>query len=394
MRKIFLTVICLFIIPLYANAFPPYKIAPGKYAKIFYDAQFGFTSRNEGSGASGDASTSEFNFRRNRLGIIGTYNKYLSFYAQTEYIEDTQVGPLHTNISDNNQNFYLIDAQVRLKLSNALHIRIGKFKHNLDRENLEACFKPLTWDRSVFVYAPFHTSRDKGVAVWGNLWGNKLQYRLAVMDGKTSGDPSPESNFRYGARIHLTLLDPENHYGYAGTYLGKKKVLTIGASYQYEPNVVYADVKDRKGAKNYHAYSFDVFFEYPFENFGVVTLSSAYLNVDFDDAYKGADPDRGSIGLNGQKNGYYVKAGYMYPEKIGPGKLQIFGRFDNFRLAKYDKFYDEDIKWYGVGLNYYVHGENLKFTIQYSTADFDKEDPNNPDVQNFDTIRAFIQVRL
>ncbi len=394
MRKILTVISLLMFLTGLAYAFPPFEIDDGKYLKIFYDAQFGYNYRDTGSGPDGTSDTNEFNFRRNRLGFIGTYNSNVSFYFQTEYIEDRQVGPLTTDISDEEKNFYVLDAQVRLKYNDALHLRLGKFKHNLTRENLEGCFTPLTMDRSLFVYAPYKTSRDKGAVVWGNLFNKKIQYKFDVMEGKTSGvSPSPSSNFRYTGRIHFTFLDPEKNYGYKGTYLGKKKVFTIGASYQYEPDVVYSDVANADGEKDYNAYSLDAFFEYPF-SFGTITASAAYLDVSFDDAYKGDDPDQTVTGLNGQKNGYYAKIAYMYPKKIGPGLFQVFYRYDGFTFAKYNNYYDNDISWFGVGFNYYIYGQNLKITGQYSETDFDKENPNDPDCQDFKTFQLFLQVRL
>jgi len=100
-------------------------------------------------------------------------------------LEDRKVGPLSTDLSDDDHDFYVLDAQIRYKFNNAFQVLLGKFKHNLTRENLEACFEPLTMDRSVFVYTPYRSSRDKGVAVWGNLFDDKFQYRLDVMEGRT-----------------------------------------------------------------------------------------------------------------------------------------------------------------------------------------------------------------
>ncbi len=37
----------------------------------------------------------------------------------------------------------------------------------------------------------------------------------------------------------MSLLDPEYEYGYRGTYLGTRSVLTIGAAYDYQPDVAY-----------------------------------------------------------------------------------------------------------------------------------------------------------
>lgn len=393
MKKVLLIVSILIFVTGLSYAFPPFQIADGKYLSIFYDAQFGYNYRDVGSGPDKDKDTNEFNFRRNRLGFIGTYNDKLSFYFQTEFLEDQTVGPLTTNFSGNH-DFYVLDAQIRYKFDNAFQVLLGKFKHNLTRENLEACFEPLTLDRSVFVYAPYKTSRDKGIALWGNLFDDKFQYRFDVMEGRTSeGGSAPNSTFRYTGRAHITLLDPENAYGYKGTYLGEKKVLTFGGSYQYEPNVVYSDMLDKSGKKDYQAYSVDAFFEYPF-SFGTVTASAAYLDISFDKAYKGMDPDTSVTGLYGEKNGYYVKAGYMLPMDIGPGKLQFFYRYDSFSFAKYGEYYNNDISWWGLGFNYYIYGQSLKITGQYSHVDFEKESKFDPNSRDFNTFQMYIQVRL
>ncbi|MEC9492428.1 selenite/tellurite reduction operon porin ExtI [Flexistipes sp.] len=398
--------IVIFIIMLFAaglaNAFPPFKIDDGKWLKIFYNGQFGYTYRDMGSGPDQSEDTNELNFRRNRLGFIGTYNSNLSFYFQTEYIEDPITEPLGVDYSNEGREFYVLDAQIRYKFNDALKLRVGKMKHNLTRENLEGCFEPLTLDRSHFVYTPFKTSRDKGVAVWGNLLNKKVGYKFDVMEGKKAeGTPSPSSNLRMTGRLHLSLLDPESGYGYNGTYLGKKTVLTIGAGYQYEPEAVYADLqRDANGniisasdIKDYTAYSVDLFYEQP-TSAGTFTFSTAYLDVSFDDAYKGTNTDPGITGLNGEKNGYYLKGAYMLPMDVGPGKLQFFARHDAFTFAKLGDVYDQDIGWTAGGFNYYIHGQDLKISGQYSQMDYDKESETDPNYQDFDTFKLFIQVRI
>ncbi len=394
MKRCIIFVTLILFLATSAFAFPPFRIDDGKWLKIFYNGQFGYTYRDMGSGPDQSEDTNEMNFRRNRMGFIGTYNSKLSFYFQTEYIEDDIVGPLSVDLSDEGKDFYVLDAQIRYKFNDAFKLRIGKMKHNLTRENLEGCFEPLTLDRSHFVYTPFKTSRDKGVAVWGNLLDKKVGYKFDVMEGKKAeDDPAPESNLRMTGRLHVTLLDPESGYGYKGTYLGKKTVFTIGGGYQYEPNAVYSNVAEAKGEEDYSAYSVDLFYEQP-TSVGTFTFSTAYLDVSFDDAYKGADPDDGAIGLNGEKNGYYVKGAYMLPMEVGPGKLQFFARHDAFTFAKLGDVYDQDIGWTGVGFNYYIFGQDLKISAQYSQMDYDEESDTDPNYQDFDTFELYIQVRI
>jgi len=399
MKKISLITALLLSIPALVPAFSAEEAATGlKTFSIFYDTQFGLTSRDMGSGPDSKDGTYEFNFRRNRFGFIGQFNKILGFYYQAEYIEDQVVTPLNIdNPGTANHDLYALDAQIRLTFYDWLQFRFGKFKHNLIRENLEGCFTPLTMDRSIFYGTPFKSSRDVGAAVWGNIISGLLQYRADAMEGKKSdGTPAPASNFRYTGRLHLSLFDKETSYGYKGTYLGKKQVLTVGGGYQYESEVVYDNVPEKEGVKDYKGYSFDLFYEQPTPA-GTITRSSAYMKLDFNDAYTGPKPDAGVVGISSTKKGYYVKAGYLIPVRLGPGQLQIFGRYDSFQFAKLkleDLSMNQKVVWLSAGFNYYIYGQALKITGEYSSLDYDKEEYYNINNQDFQTFRLFIQARF
>jgi hypothetical protein len=347
--------------------------------KLDYKGQFQLVNRDTGAGPDDDGDATEFNFRRNRLALMGAYGENFGLYVQTEYTEDTNITPF--SVSDgSDDNFQILDAVMRFKLNDSANVWVGKFKYNLTRENLESCEDPLTLDRSVLIRAPFVSTRDKGVALWGNLFEQKFQYRLDVMNGRNDSASSPESNPRYSARVHVSLLDPEAGYGYKGTYLGKKKVLTIGAAYQFEQDVAIAG----SDAVDYSAWTADIFAEYPMDGIGTFTFSGAYVDYDLDDAYQNGSPDDDVIGLTGEKNGGYIKIGYMLPNL----PLQFFARSENWSFAKLDDVYDQEIDWYGVGFNYYLRGQNLKATVEYAKADYDQDDS----VEDFDTITAQLQL--
>ena len=339
--------------------------------QLDYKGQFQMTVRDSGSGDNNEDSTSNFNFRRNRIALMGKYGDMMSLYVQTEFTEDVNVKTLGVASSNQGTEFQMLDAVMRFDIDNAFKVNVGKFKYNLSRENLEACEMPLTLDRSLFIRTAYTTTRDQGVAVWGNLFNNVFQYRADVMEGRkaVSGDTAPSSSFRYSVRSHVTLLDPESDYGYKGTYLGKKKVLTFGAAYQFEPEIAYGDTVAKTDKKDYSAWTVDAFFEYPLAGAGTVTASAAYEDVDLGDAYKGANPDPDTIGLNGQKNGWYVKGGYMLPTV----PLQFFGRYEKWKFASLNNIYDQRIDWYGGGANYFFRDQNLKLTMEVSRTAFDKE---------------------
>lgn len=69
----------------------------------------------------------------------------------------------------------------------------------------------------------------------------------------------------------------------------------------------YSDITNKTGDKDYTAWTADVFFEYPLGATGTITPSGAHLNISFDDAYKGNNPDPNSVGIDGEKNGWYVQ---------------------------------------------------------------------------------------
>jgi hypothetical protein len=355
-----------------AAAGPEWTFGPENQGtlKFEYKGQFQLVARDDGSGYQNDENTYHFNFRRNRLALMGTYGEVMSVYVQTEFTEDFNVGTLAVADQDQGSEFQMLDAVVRFDLHPAFKVSVGKFKYNFTRENLESCENPLTLDRSLYIRAPFVTTRDAGVAVWGNLYGDRLQYRADLMEGRKAVGyaTAPKSNFRYSVRGHVSLLEPESEYGYKGTYLGKKKVFTLGAAYQVEPNAVFTDTVTKLGVAHYKGWTADAYAEYPLEGVGTFTFGSAYEKVDFDESYLTLHPELGALGLNGEKNGWYVKGGYLLPKH----PVQLFGRFEQWRFAMLNNVYDQGVDWFGAGVNYFVRDQQLKLTFEASRTSFDR----------------------
>jgi hypothetical protein len=337
--------------------------------QVQYKGEFRFNFRDIGSGEDGTDSTTNFGFRRNRLAFMGAWSDKVSLYVQGEFA-DPNLAPTDFSGAGFDTDFSLLDAAVRFSFSNAFKVTVGRFKYNLSRENLEECEQALTLDRSLFIRPSYVATRDDGIAVWGNLFNDRFQYRLDAMEGRQAapGTVAPSSNPRFSARGHVTLLEPENRYGYKATYLGEKKVLTLGGAYQYESDVTYVDTDTLLGKEDYKAWTVDAFFEHPVGG-GALTASAAYEDVDLGDAYTGANPDDGATGLNGSKNGWYTKAGFLLPGT----PLQVFGRFEKWRFACLNNVFDQLVDWYGFGANYYIWGQNLKLTAEWSKTDFDQE---------------------
>lgn len=368
-----------------AHAGPVIKYKDG-WLRINYEAQLFGQIRDTGSGPDGTDDTGDIYFRRNRLILHGRVNQTYGFYYAIEHQGDRRIGDLEV-LDEPINRFTVLDAFMTADFGTSLNIRAGLTKDPLVREHNEGCFFPLSLDRSLFVYTSIpRVSRDYGVLFWGNFVENRLQYKLSAMEGLDSPD-SPETSLRYTARLHYSLFEPESLPLYFGTYLGKKKVLTVGGGYQVEPEAAYGNVAAQSMPKDYQAWTYDIFLEYPTPT-GTVTASAAYLETDFDDAYKGGDPDPASIGINGQKNGWYAKAGYLFPGKLGPGNVQLFGRYELWKFARLQDVFDQEITWISGGVNYFIDGHDLRVTLEYSRNDYDKE---AAPVEDFSTITAMLQ---
>jgi phosphate-selective porin len=340
----------------------------------------GWSQYRSFTSATDDGSQTDMFLRRNRITLSGQYNDTIGFYAQLEAGSDSRGG-------NDDRSVYYRDAYITLDYSDPLRFIVGRFKNTFSRENLEACLEPLTLDRAeVLSYTPFGGTRDTGVAVWGNLLDAKLQYRLMISDGR-EGDEVVKDSPRITTRFHYTMLDPEYDYGYRGTYLGTRKVLTFGLAYDYQPDVAYADYPARSDPQDYTAWTADVFYEYPFD-FGTVTASAAAFDYDVGDAInQNPDPE---LTINTQLDGYYAKFGYLFPSHMGPGRLQLFYRHEALDYDTDGPYYDN--QWNSIGANYYIDGQRLKVTFEYANVSFEQEHPSIHSLQDYDQATLGLQL--
>ena len=85
--------------------------------------------------------------------------------------------------------------------------------------------------------------RDAGVQLRGLVLAGHVEYRLGMFQGLRRPATMTEAaarNFpRVAGRIQINVLEPETGFFYAGTYLGAKKVLSFGASYDTQNDYHY-----------------------------------------------------------------------------------------------------------------------------------------------------------
>lgn len=181
---------------------------------------------------------------------------------------------------------------------------------------------------------PIH--RDVGVMARGLLFSETLDYRLAIVDGVA---PNESGDYpRIVGRLGVNFMDSEPGFFWAGTYLGKKSILSIGASADIEPGV-------GDGGDPYYAFAFDALADIPFGENGLVATVNAHYY--------------GPGGIIPKGMGVWADLGYRI-RKIEP-------------LVEFEYYVpsDEGFRRIGVfgGANYWIRGHHANVKLQVGAVD-------------------------
>jgi hypothetical protein len=127
---------------------------------------------------------------------------------------------------------------------------------------------------------------------------------------------------------------------------------------------------------DYTYFTADMMLEYP-TTFGTYTLTSAYIKSDFEDVhYTNLNPgDRLTNygGVNGQREGWYVRGAYLLPQTFGKeGRLQPYCYYEKFDVAALAGVTDQTVTQKAIGLNWYIRGQNVRLTFEYLKNEFAK----------------------
>lgn len=313
----------------------------------------------------------DFMIRRAYMYLKGQVTDYISFFC---HVASDKVGmemPDGKNLDKSGiglgSGVAWRDLWITLNLNEAFKIQMGRMYVPLTRAYGTTSTKcMLTADlpflqggsRGGIFYAQ-KVGRDDGLTLWGNLLDGHLQYRFMISEG-VEGDNNPEDNLRYVGRVSVSLLEPEKGWFNKGTYLGKKRVLSIGFGMDRQNDLTLAG---KEGQDN-KVWTTDLFFDHPVGE-GAVTLEAAYIDIDnctqkMPDLY-------GDLQAGDDAQNWYVSVGYLVPGSIGPGRLQPYVRYETVDVE--DK---SDTDFWSGGFNYYIKGHNCKLT-----ADYMKVDPDN-----------------
>lgn len=235
------------------------------------------------------------------------------------------------------------------------------------------------------------------LAVYAKGKLGKLDYRFTMADPMAfqkssgySGVLKTTSNFssyptkmQWNGYVHYEFLDQEsNQTPYmAGSYLGKKKVFTIGAGFVAQPKAMWhlADNQKDTVQTNMLQVAVDAFYDAPVGTDGqAISAYLNYTNFDFGPNYirnSGAmNPTTGTTNtglLNGGGNNFpmigtgnvvYAQIGYKFKDNL-IGKTTIMP-YASIQHANYKRLKDP-MNFIDLGVNFLLSGQTSKLTVAY-----------------------------
>jgi hypothetical protein len=212
-----------------------------------------------------ESNTNNLFVRRLRLMFGGQVAKNVSFFVETDTPNLGKTLPGGKNIQP---SMILQDAYAEVRFADALMIDAGLMFVPFSRNALQSAATLLPIDYGTYTFSESAatqstTGRDTGFQARGYLVGDRLEYRIGAFQGMR--DAASDNAFRYTARVQYNVLEPESGFFYTGTYLGKKKILAVGAAFDKQ--------------SDFHAYDADAFFDYPVGP-GAVTAQVDYNRFD------------------------------------------------------------------------------------------------------------------
>jgi hypothetical protein len=304
----------------------------------------------------------DFMVRRAYLSVKGQPTEYLSFFTHIAVDRLGQDGMDNASLGLGS-GLAFRDLWITLDLNKSFKIQAGRMYVSLTRNYGTISTKSLLTTDLSFMQGGIRSSifysskvgRDDGVTFWGNPFEERLQYRMMISEGMEGGS-NPEDKLRYVGRLVFNLLEPETGWFNQGTYLEKKKVLSIGAAFDSQNNLTLSGQPDQDN----FTWTVDAFFDHPVGK-GAVTAESAYIQIQNSTQANGfaqfAAGDNAGL--------FYLQAGYYLGTPTGRGNFQPYLRYETVSVKQ-----KSDTNFLSGGLNYYLKGHNAKLSLDYTFVDY------------------------
>lgn len=286
----------------------------------------------------GPSLKTDFYLRRVRLLFTGQITPKIKFFIGTLNGDMGKDGNMTSRTM-------IADAWMEFTLSESLTINAGLLKLPFSRhmQQTGAKLHGLDFHGAFLKRYGGIGHRDFGVMARGLLFNKKLDYRIALVDGLEYAPGVPavnkKDNLRIVGRLGYNVFDAEPGYFLAGSYLGTKKVLSFGVSFDLQPGVG-GNTRDDL----YSAIAFDAFADIPMGENGIVSTLNIY--------------SFGAGGMVPKGSGMWIDFGYRI-KKIEPLIALEFYSPANGNAGKRNTILG--------GINWWIHGHNANIKFQFGT---------------------------
>lgn len=191
-----------------------------------------------------DGMANNIFLRRTRLLFGGTLFKDIEWFIDTDFADLFKAGADGVkstpgmNVQDAYATFKVVDE--------AFKVDLGYMLPPLSHNALQGATTLFSWDYfansfrhgTAFGSSGNPVGRDAGIQLRGLVADGLLEYRAGLFQGRreaaTTAEMQSQNMFRVAARVQLNLLDAEPGFFYWGSYLGTKRILSFGASYDFQ----------------------------------------------------------------------------------------------------------------------------------------------------------------
>ncbi len=272
-----------------------------------------------------DGNENTFKFKRARIGARGKIYEDFSYYFMLE------ASPF---IGGNDQDAYLMDAFITYNADNWARISVGSFKQPFSLEVATPCHSLTTIERSIVADQLVVPQRDFGIGIYGGNKYNKLNYAVALMNGK--GLQNEDNNTKKDIIGRATYKLTSN--------------ITVGGSFRYGFPKINNTEEDRTTYGGEFLVELDK-----------LSVQGEYIK-DRGAFDSGAAGGCGSepLELSDVRDGAYIMASYKVNEKVQP--VFRYEYFDaDLNEKDVDGFYTERMT---LGVNYFFN-DKVRFQLNY-----------------------------
>ena len=362
---------------------PELKLVLGGYIQANFED--GDVSAFEGRFGQ-TALKDRFRLRRARVNLTGEFAEQFDFKVEGDFGQGD-------GLNSNRTAFSATDIFVNWHQFPEAQVKVGQWKAPFGLEQLTPDPTLIIIERSLPTGA-ITPDRQIGAQLWGkpftNIWPDEkdlLTYYAGIFNGNGRNTTINDNNaFMYVGRLELMPFkgkifgqdsslklggDVLNSRDDAGTNISQTLNLLVNADGSLSPFVL-------PGADERTAWSVDAWFK-----LGPFDLIGEYLQEKVNGrTVNGVPPGFADF----TTNGYYITAAYF----LIPKKLQAAVRWEDLNPGQRG---NDGIHSITGGLNYYIHGDDLKLMLNYIHTWSDFRDANPEFGQDqFDEVIARVQL--